>query len=397
MPADSSTEEYPDRTVIAAEGPEKFCELMGSEYCTDTDGDIWPDVVEEANGWDPSTDECMPEDCIGIELEEFLVSLQSNTLFILDASGSMAGDAGGGQSKMAAAKEALVGYVNATPEFADLGLMVYGHKGDNSDAGKAESCAGVETLAPIGEFTPESAAAVVGQFEATGWTPIAGSLDAAGGVIADAVAADAAEGIEGAPNRIILISDGIETCDGDPVASAEALVDAGVEVVVDVIGFDIGEADRAALQAVADTTGGVYRDASDGQSLTDVLQEYTRQQSASVDVISCQMNALANVAGCQSNLLAEGSAYFSELATQADSGQRQQFINDWSSALRDEVRSTYGARTEDMRRTLSEFQSAFEEVNQRIGDLTREKVNKMCPAVSSGTTADPGRVEEMSS
>lgn len=40
----------------------------------------------------------------------------ANTMMILDASGSMAGAAGGGTSKMAAAKDAITRYVVGCPE-----------------------------------------------------------------------------------------------------------------------------------------------------------------------------------------------------------------------------------------------------------------------------------------
>ena len=75
---------------------------------------------------------------------------------------------------------------------------------------------------------------------------------------------DESEGHCGSSNRIVIISDGLETCDGDPVASAQGLLDQGIEVVVDVIGFDLADADRASLEEVARVTGGTYRDARTG-------------------------------------------------------------------------------------------------------------------------------------
>ncbi len=371
-PSVPSQPAYPTREEIMQEGTTAFCELIEEEgFCEDANGNVWPDAVDEALGRDSSVDECFEADCLGMELDDYLATLQSNTLFILDASGSMAGDAGGGQTKMVAAKDALVGYVQATPDYADLGLMVYGHRGNNSDAGKAESCAGIDTFAPVGELTAESAATVVEQFEATGWTPIAASLDAAGPVLQTAAQNDEGEGLEGATNRIILISDGIETCDGDPVVSAQALVDLGIQVVVDVIGFDVGEADRAALQAVAETTGGVYRDAANANALQEVFQSYRTQAEEAVQPITCQIEAIARGAVCSVNYRLEASRYIQNLGAEAiDEGDRDRgrFLQTWSNVMVREAEDIAGQRAQEMRETLEELQATYEDARVRADE-----------------------------
>ncbi len=361
---------YPSTSRLRDLGAAATCDLIGDEYCDDANGNLWPDFVESELGQDPAADECTQDDCGGATTQEILVETQDNTLFILDASGSMAGDAGG-VSKMDAAKQALVDYVSVTPDFADLGLMVYGHRGDNSDAGRAESCAGIETFAQIGDLTPETAADVVGQFSATGWTPIGASLDAAGPVLQAAADADAAEGLEGATNRIILISDGIETCDGDPVASAQALVDLGIQVVVDVIGFDLAEADRAALQQVADATGGIYRDAANAQGLRDALREYIAQRAQVQEVINCRIRADAANGSCRVNfaadalsvLLAEG-----EEARRSDDlaeRERGRFIGRWALQVDDEYEDVRQQMQSDATASLEELQAEIAESLER--------------------------------
>ena len=54
------------------------------------------------------------------------------------------------------------------------------------------------------------------------------------------------------------MTDGKETCGGDPVAAAEGLSAAGVQPVVNVIGFQAGDADQEALRAIAEAGGGDY-------------------------------------------------------------------------------------------------------------------------------------------
>ncbi|HUG86569.1 MAG TPA: VWA domain-containing protein [Euzebya sp.] len=369
-PAPTSTPgtRYPGLGEIEAQGTAALCDLVGEGFCVDDNDNFWPDVVDEAIGRDTSVDECLQSECAAVAVDEFLLSLQENTLFILDSSGSMAGSAGGGATKMDAAKNALRGYVEATPEFADLGLMVYGHQGDNSDAGRPESCAGIETFAEVGDLTPESVGPVLDQFQATGWTPIGAALAAAGPVLERAVEADVAEDIEGATNRVILISDGIETCDGDPVAAAQGLVDLGIEVVVDVIGFDLAEADRAALQQVAETTGGVYRDAQNASALQDALFEYLAQSRAAVGPIQCQLRAIADSTTCRNMVHGDANEFFfdliSETAAEGDS-ERAAFLRAWHQALSEEVREAGRLQTEQLRARLSEFQELLAEAQER--------------------------------
>jgi len=221
-----------------------------------------PDLIEARIGRDPAVDDCLPETCRledGTSVETLLEKGQ-NTMIAMDSSGSMAGPAGGRQTKLEAAKEAVGRYARTAPPALDrLGFLAYGHRGGPSEAQKEESCRGSEVLAPIGEFGRSGdVEATLARFEPTGFTPVAGALETAG---------DAFEGREQELNRVIVVSDGLETCGGDPVASARRLNRSGVRVTVDVVGLDIGsstDVERLRAVAVAEAGGGEYADASDG-------------------------------------------------------------------------------------------------------------------------------------
>ena len=71
-----------------------------------------------------------------------------NVLVILDASGSMGKDIGG-QTQMAAAKKAILQFVEELPKEANVGLRVYGHKGTGSSTDKAMSCSSSDLLYPL--------------------------------------------------------------------------------------------------------------------------------------------------------------------------------------------------------------------------------------------------------
>ncbi|RJQ79670.1 MAG: hypothetical protein C4519_10885 [Desulfobacteraceae bacterium] len=66
---------------------------------------------------------------------------------------------------------------------------------------------------------------------------------------------------------VILVSDGLETCDADPCALAMS----GVDFTVHVIGFDITKEEQARLRCLADKTGGLFLAAGNAQSLSDAL------------------------------------------------------------------------------------------------------------------------------
>ena len=125
--------------------------VLDPKWYEDSDGNYVPNFIEVANGYDPDRNDCAPEKCGTAEEGADFLTQERNALLILDSSGSMAADAGGsaGQTKMEAAKDAIARYVRVGSTVFNLGFMVYGHKGDNTEAGRAESCreAG-ELLAP---------------------------------------------------------------------------------------------------------------------------------------------------------------------------------------------------------------------------------------------------------
>ena len=70
---------------------------------------------------------------------------------IVDVSGSMAQTLPGGETRMDAAQRVLADVVAGIPERegVNVGLRTYGHKGDNTEAGREESCKSSELVADI--------------------------------------------------------------------------------------------------------------------------------------------------------------------------------------------------------------------------------------------------------
>ena len=184
----------------------------------------------------------------------------TNVHLILDASGSMAGRIEG-RGKIDIAKEVLLGLLGDLPPDARVAVTAYGHrrKGD---------CADIETLAPLGPRAPERFAEKIRALRPTGMTPIAAALEAVGRDLA---------GRPSERNVVVLVSDGVETCKGDPCAVARQLRATGAEVRVNVIGFDVKAEERRHLECIADAGGGKYYSAASASEFRLAATEVTRQ------------------------------------------------------------------------------------------------------------------------
>lgn len=182
-----------------------------------------------------------------------------SVLLILDASGSMNAKLPNGETRMAVAQRAVKGVAGFIPAQAQLSLRLYGAQ----SAASRKNCEDTHVGVPFGPAGASGAAIAVtiDGTKAQGFTPIAYSLEQA----ANDFPADAKERV------IVLVSDGKETCRGDPVVAARAL--AAKKITVHTIGFVVDTAARGQLQAIARTTGGTYFDAPVGPELPDTFKK----------------------------------------------------------------------------------------------------------------------------
>ncbi|QKG83169.1 VWA domain-containing protein [Kroppenstedtia pulmonis] len=178
---------------------------------------------------------------------------------LLDASGSMAGRVDG-RMKMDLAKATVERFASSLPEHAKVSLQVYGHKGSNAKKDKPVSCESVEVVYPLGEYQEKKFSQSLNQFQPTGWTPLAASMKRAKTDLEGA-------GEKDATNLIYIVSDGVETCGGDPVKEAKTLNKSDIQAVVNIIGFDVDDAGQRALKEAAKAGGGEYVTADSEQDL----------------------------------------------------------------------------------------------------------------------------------
>ena len=186
----------------------------------------------------------------------------SHVVLMLDASGSMAGKVKG-ESKMKIAKREAKRFLTVIQDDVPVGLMVYGHGGNNTKSGKEESCRSFAWAHQIGS-SHQLLAKGINSIKPTGYTPLAGVLEFAQSELAKINYKD--KDMKSVP-VVYLISDGKETCGGDPVAAAQALHESGVKAAINVIGFDVDDKTRSQLEAISKAGGGKYFPADDSKAL----------------------------------------------------------------------------------------------------------------------------------
>lgn len=187
-----------------------------------------------------------------------------NVEIILDSSGSMSQRIGG-ETRMQIAKRVLKQVVGAIPdrEGVNVGFRIYGHLGDNTESGRAVSCRSSELVVPIDGVDKIALYDEIDQASPTGWTPLAYSLGRAG---QDLPFAD-----PGIKNAIVLLTDGLETCGGDPCAVSGALNASSMAITTHVVGFALTEREQGTLQCIADEGGGLLLGAQSADELTGAL------------------------------------------------------------------------------------------------------------------------------
>lgn len=190
----------------------------------------------------------------------------TKVLLLLDVSGSMNEGISGGGSKFTAAKKALKEVAGALPAGTQVGLRVYGSEIAEPKARNPKACQDTQLVLPIGPLDKSKMNDAVDSFTAKGETPIAYSLGKAVDDLGDT-----------GKRVLVLISDGEESCTGDPCPTAEKLAKSGVDLQFNAIGLAVGSKARKQLQCIADAGDGSYYDASKASDLSEVIRKLTER------------------------------------------------------------------------------------------------------------------------
>ncbi|MBP7283119.1 MAG: VWA domain-containing protein [Leptospiraceae bacterium] len=242
----------------------------------DGDKDGVSDALEKYAGLNPNKDECEPSGCSGFYGDEFLV-------IVLDQSGSMS-EKLGADTRMEVAKRVSLKLIEKFPTTAaGLGFYSYGTSQPELDADSAESngCKSfVEWQSPFQKLNRVELKEHVSKMQPELGTPIAYSLQKFRESILD----------KKGKFNLLLITDGGESCNGDPVEEAKKLVmlnNKTLMIKLSVIGFGVDAKTEMELKKIAEASNGTYQTVTSEEALEDIFQKPIKDIIASFQGILC--------------------------------------------------------------------------------------------------------------
>lgn len=230
----------------------------------------------------------------------------SSLYYILDASGSMWGRVDG-KIKIQAARDAMTKLITNMPQELLSGLTVYGHlkKGDCSD---------INELIPLGKIDRIKAVELIKKINPKGKTPIALTIEKTVQSLKKQIESlqlnyensssqnNIKENVDNI--TIVLISDGIETCGGDPCATTVALKSSGIKFIMHVVGFDVDRDSSEQLACIAKEGGGKYFLAKNSNQLLSALSSV---QKSVVEKRAVEINEIKNYEAKENETIASES------------------------------------------------------------------------------------------
>ncbi len=181
----------------------------------------------------------------------------TDLVLIVDYSGSMNAKMKDGAAKVASAKKCVGDLIDKLPNDLNVGLVIYG-------TNKKRGCEDIDVAQPLGPINKAGLKAKITGFNATGMTPIAASLTKAGEELKKAKGGSA----------IVLVTDGAESCHGDPAGVAAKLAaEFGMKFGINVIGFGIESKEKAELASIAEKGRGKLLTVENASELASALQK----------------------------------------------------------------------------------------------------------------------------
>lgn len=178
-------------------------------------------------------------------------------IIVLDSSGSMWGQIEG-LSKYKIAQNALN---NILPKLSNrsVGLIAYGHR-------RKSDCTDIELISPLNKDNGANITSAISELKPIGKTPLSAAVKQAADLLS----------FTSSKATVILITDGVETCDADPCVLGSELSQQGIDFTAHVIGFGLSAQEGRQVSCLAEETGGIYLNAENADSLSDALQNVAK-------------------------------------------------------------------------------------------------------------------------
>jgi Ca-activated chloride channel family protein len=192
----------------------------------------------------------------------------SPTILILDGSGSMAGKLNG-QKKILTAKKVVSKFLKNWDKSRALGIMAYGHR-------QKKSCQDIQLVTAPQTGIDRKTYKFIQRLTPKGMTPIGDSILQATKSLSSG-------------GEIIVVTDGIETCQADLCAIAKNLGSQNIKTRIHVVGFGLNKKELSTFQCLTDETGGKLLTSNDHQSLNEAL-DITRKAPPAYNLIARAVN-----------------------------------------------------------------------------------------------------------
>ena len=180
-----------------------------------------------------------------------------NLEIILDASGSMKLRLGK-STRWATALDVFSQVVAKLPDDFNVGLRVYGHRYPSKSP---KTCTDTQLLLRPASLDRSRILSAIRSVKPRGETPLVYS-----------VLQTTADLKPLGGGTVIVITDGEESCGGNPLTAAQQLKDSGIDITLDIVGFTLtGQKVQQQLTQFAEATGGRYYSAQNGEALARAL------------------------------------------------------------------------------------------------------------------------------
>lgn len=235
-------------------------------------------------------------------------------IIVLDGSGSMWAQIDG-KARITIARETLAAVLATLPDDLELGLMTYGHR-------EKGNCGDIEMLVEPAPGTGPAIIAAANAINPKGMTPIS-----------DAVRL-AAEDLRFTEQKatVILITDGLETCEVDPCQLASDLEAQGIDFTTHVLGFGLSDAEGQQVACLAENTGGQYLSAKDGAALVEALTATVAQVTEAAPtpepepVLDYNIQPTASLAENGPDIIDDNASLVWEWSTIAADGSKGDYV-----------------------------------------------------------------------
>ncbi|MCG6657929.1 VWA domain-containing protein [Halomonas campisalis] len=194
------------------------------------------------------------------------------SVVVFDASGSMWARLEDDKSRIEVAREVMDEFAESRDSSVPFGLVAYGHS-------RRGDCGDIETVMSLGNYEGSEISRTIQALNPQGMTPLTDAMAMARDMIPRT--AEAAD--------IILVTDGLENCGGDPCALAADMAAEGINIRAHVVGFALEEEAVQTLSCVPEQTGGQLFTTQSGAELSGALNQIAL---AEPEALTVQLRAL---------------------------------------------------------------------------------------------------------